>query len=274
VEVAYSRRVIVSDCLFDEAKSKGGGGYGYGVLFRDLSTLCKAENNILKDLRHAMATEVGANYCVFAYNLVIDRVRDRCMQPGISGDVGTEKWINDKKLNGISSSFITSDVTAHGNFPHQILFEGNIFYDGCVDHSHLRNGPHYFFRNRPLGQPKKYGGWQEGVGIVVMDDSDRQFIVGNVLLNDATILLQKHETERTSLDTFIAANVVQGKVDWGALGPNAALPKSLYAKAKPAFWPNELAWPAFGPDVNASATNRIPALVRWEEQYKKKGLKE
>ncbi|MCW8133387.1 MAG: hypothetical protein KIS92_23795 [Planctomycetota bacterium] len=274
LEAQTCRGVIVSGCFFDEAKSKGGGGYGYGVLFRDLSTLCKAENNIFKDLRHTLATEVGASYCVFAYNLNVDRVRDRCMQPDVSGDVGTEKWINSRAANGISEAMLTADVVAHGNMPHTNLLEGNVFYNGCVDISHKLNGPQYFFRNRPLGQPKKYGYWQEGAGIVVMGANDGQVIVGNYLANESTILLQKHDAPRSAEHCFIAANVVKGATDWGALPPNTALPKSLFLKDRPAWWPKDLAWPAYGPDVPASATNKIPAQVRWEQQYKKKGLKD
>lgn len=274
VEIAYSRGVIVRGCYFEEAKQKGGGGFGYGVLFRDLSTRCKAENNILKDLRHALATEVGANYCVFGYNLIVDRVRDRCHGPDVKGEIGTEKWINNKALNGMTTAYITSDVAAHGNFPHHILFEGNIFYNGVVDLSHKTNGPHFFFRNRALGQPKKYGGWQEGAGLVVMGENDRQVLAGNHLLNGSAILLHKADGARTSQDSYIAANIVKDQVEWGAAKPGAVLPPSLYLKAAPAWWSANLPWPAFGPGVKDSATNRIPAQVRWEETYRKKGLRE
>jgi hypothetical protein len=268
VEICYSRQVVLEGCFFDEAKEKGGGGYGYGASVRDLSTLCKVENNIFRDLRHAMATEVGVNYCVFAYNLDVDRVRDLAHSPNAPPQCRDEKWINSRKLNGITDAFITSEVAAHGNFPHQVLLEGNVFYIACVDRSHHTNGPHFFFRNCALGQPRKYGWWQEGAGIVVMGVNDDQVIVGNFLRNDSVILLQKHEDPRTSQNTLIAGNVVKGQVDWGPLPAETKLPPSLYLKERPAFWPKDLAWPPFGPDAAGAASAKIPAQLRYERESK------
>jgi hypothetical protein len=265
-EICYSRQVVVEGCLFDEAKDKGGGGYGYGVNLRDLSTLCKVENNIFRDLRHTLATEVGANYCIFAYNLNVDRVRDRCHGPNAPAECRDQKWINNRQLNGITSAFITSDICAHGNYPHNVLLEGNVFYNGCVDRSHTTNGPHVFFRNGALGQPRLYGWWQEGAGIVVMGENDNQVVVGNCLYNDSGILLQKHQDARTSQNTLIAGNIVKGQVEWGPLPADTKLPPSLYLKERPAFWPKDLPWPAFGPDVADLASARIPAQLRYERQ--------
>ncbi|MGD0090993.1 MAG: hypothetical protein ABSE73_13830, partial [Planctomycetota bacterium] len=264
VEVAYSHQVVIEGCFFDEAKEKGPGGYGYGVNLRDLSTLCKVENCVLKDLRHFLATETGASYCIYAYNFSVDRLRDFMHSPEAPKDRVNEAWINQKSQNGITSGFITADVVAHGNFPHHVLLEGNVFYNGCVDISHTTNGPHFFFRNKPLGQPKNYAYWQEGCGIAIMGENDNQVIVGNYLANDSEILLQKHDAPRGPRNVLIAGNVVQGKTDWGPLPVDTKLPPSLYLKEKPAFWPKDLAWPAYGPDVEASPRNEIPAQVRFE----------
>ncbi|MBI5832503.1 MAG: hypothetical protein HZB16_09385 [Armatimonadetes bacterium] len=262
VEICYSRQVVVEGCTFIEAQDKGPGGTGYGVEFRDLSTLCKAENNTFRDLRHAMATETGANYCIFGYNLNVDRVRDLAHSPQAGPECRDEKWINSAQRNGLTSAFITADVVAHGNFPHQILLEGNVFYVGCVDHSHTVNGPHFLFRNRALGQPKLYAWWQEGCGLVIEGENDNQVLVGNTLANDSKILLMKHTFERTSQGSLIAGNVLSGQVDWGPLPAGTKLPASLYLKARPAWWPADLAWPAFGPNTPADA--RIPAQVRYK----------
>ena len=59
--------------------------------------------------------------------------------------------------------------------------------------------------------------------------------------------------------------IVKGNFNWKHARVPAAeavdsLPKSLYLKAKPAWW-GELAWPPFGPDV-AFERNKIPAEVR------------
>jgi hypothetical protein len=267
VEICYSRQVVVEHCFFDEAKEKGGGGYGYGVNLRDLSTLCRIEDNIFRDLRHTMATEAGANCSVFAYNLNVDRVRDLAHAPNAPAECRDEKWINSKQRNGITSAFITADVVAHGNFPHTILFEGNVFYNACVDRSHKTNGPHFFFRNCALGQPPKYGWWQEGAGIVIMGPNDRQFVVGNTLRNDSVVLLQKHEDPRTSEGSLIAGNVIKGKPDWGPLPADTRLPASLFRKERPAYWPKDLVWPPFGPDVQGAATAKIPAQLRYEREH-------
>ncbi len=263
VEICYSRQVVVEGCFFDEAKEKGGGGYGYGVDLRDVSTRCKIENNIFRDLRHAMATEAGASYGIFAYNLDVDRVRNLALSPGAPPECRDEKWINSKQRNGITSAFITSEVAAHGNFAHHILFEGNLFYIACVDRSHETNGPHFFFRNCALGQPPKYGWWQEGAGFVIMGINDNQVVVGNYLRNNSVILMQKGEDPRTSLNSLIAGNVVKGMTDWGSLPVNTRLPASLFLKSRPAYWPKDLAWPPFGPDVPGSATAKIPAQLRY-----------
>jgi hypothetical protein len=266
VEICYSRQVVVEGCFFDEAKRKGGGGYGYGVCLRDLSTGCRVENNIFRDLRHTMATEAGANFGVFAYNLNVDRVRDLAHSPKAPKACRDQKWINSKARNGITNAYVTADVVAHGNFPHTILFEGNVFYDACVDRSHKTNGPHFFFRNCALGQPPKYGWWQEGAGIVIMGTNDRQFVVGNVLRNESVVLLQKHQDPRTSRGTLVAGNKVKGKVDWGPLPAGTKLPASLYRKERPAYWPADLAWPPFGPDVGDPTGHGIPAQIRYERK--------
>ena len=263
VEICYSRQIVVERCRFIEAQDKGGGGYGYGVEFRDLSTLCKAEDNLFRDLRHAMATETGASYCIFGYNLHVDRVRDLAHRPDAPAECRDQAWLNSRARNGLSDAYVTADVVAHGNQPHQILLEGNVFYVGCVDHSHSPNGPHVFFRNRALGQPKRYGWWQEGCGLVIEGDNDRQVMVGNELANDSTVLLMKHTYARTSLGSLIAGNLLSGRVDWGELPADTVLPPSLYLKTRPAFWPAELAWPAFGP--GATANGSIPAQLRYAQ---------
>jgi hypothetical protein len=125
-----------------------------------------------------------------------------------------------------------------------------------------------FFRNRALGQPDHYDGWLEGYGFAVDGISDDQSIVANQV--DATSLLliidRTDEYGRLAEGILTAANVVGGSVDWDGFAPETPLPPSLYRGARPEFWPPELPWPPFGPDVAGSATNRIPAQIRWEEE--------
>jgi len=148
---------------------------------------------------------------------------------------------------------------------------GNVFYNACVDVSHningphfLINGPHFLFRNKALGQPKYYGWWQESCGITIMGENDGQIVVGNVLANDSKIFLHKHSAPRLPEDTLIVGNVVKGETDWGPMPADTKLPRSLYLTEKPSFWPEDLAWPPFGPDVPESGQSKLPAQLRYE----------
>ncbi len=80
------------------------------------------------------------------------------------------------------------------------------------------------------------------------------------------ILLQKHTDSRTSENSLIGGNVIKGQVDWGGLAPTDKLPPSLYLAARPTFWSENLPWPAFGPDVAGSASAKIPAQLRYEQE--------
>jgi hypothetical protein len=167
------------------------------------------------------------------------------------------------------NAYITGDVAVHGNFAHFNLYEGNLFYIGSVDDSHGQNGPHMFFRNKALGQPAHYDGWLEGYGFAVDGISDNQSFVGNDVLADSLVYVidRTDEYGRLAEGTFTAANVLHGTVDWDGFPPETPLPASLYLESRPDFWPSDLAWPPYGPDVTGSATNRIPAQVRWEEEH-------
>jgi hypothetical protein len=56
---------------------------------------------------------------------------------------------------------------------------------------------------------------------------------------------------------------VTGLVTWDATITTQQMPPSLTYSQKPAFWGSS-PWPAFGPDVAASLTNKIPAQLRYE----------
>ncbi|MEO8083122.1 MAG: glycosyl hydrolase family 28-related protein [Ardenticatenales bacterium] len=56
---------------------------------------------------------------------------------------------------------------------------------------------------------------------------------------------------------------VTNGVVWDPAIPDHTLPASLYLSAKPAWWGDELAWPAIGPDVTPMV-GKIPAQVRYE----------
>lgn len=268
VSLRWSHNVIVSGSFFNETVFNGPGNFnGYGVLIRNLCTKILVTNNVFRDVRHHMPLEVGANYNVFSYNFAVDSVRDYCHENGEaectndpSCNCEDTGWINGQ------NAYITGDLAVHGNFPHHNLYEGNVFYIGTVDNSHQQNGPHMFFRNKALGQPAHYDGWLEGYGFAVDGISDDQSIVGNEVAADSLLLMIDRTSQygRLAEGILTAANVVRGVVDWDAFPADTPLPSSLYLQVAPDYWPGDLTWPPYGPDVTGSATNEIPAQIRWE----------
>ena len=83
---------------------------------------------------------------------------------------------------------------------------------------------------------------------------------------------QELQTELRAAPETVAAPVIPGIEDvlrvLGPLPPETKLPPSLYLKDMPTFWPKDLAWPPFGPEVAGSASARIPAQLRYEVQYR------
>jgi hypothetical protein len=195
-------------------------------------------------------------------------VRDKCLTDK-PAECAQQAWIESATANGITSGTLESDLCLHGNYPHTNLLEGNVGYIAVFDYVHYANGPnHLLYRNSLRGQPKPYGYWQEGDSAWVDGPSDHETFIGNHLLNDSVIQLLMSDGPRLPLETFVGANVVHGAVEAGDLAQAVSLPPSLYLDAKPDFWPAGMAWPPFGPDVSASATNKIPAQVRYESgQY-------
>ena len=65
-------------------------------------------------------------------------------------------------------------------------------------------------------------------------------------------------------DCFFDEAKVKGEVDWGPLPADTRLPPSLYLKNRPSFWPEDLVWPPFGPDVSEWVKKKLPAQLRYE----------
>jgi uncharacterized protein (TIGR03382 family) len=120
-----------------------------------------------------------------------------------------------------------------------------------------------FFRNKVRGQPDPYGYWREGVGILLGSSTDRQNVVANMLINGSDLVID-HEDGQVE-DLFIEGNVVDGSAEWDTLEMSSALPDSLYRDAPPRFWPSDMVWPPFGPDIEYAATNQVPAERRYWE---------
>lgn len=106
--------------LFDGTDTRG-----YGVTLNMHTGNCLVENNIFKNLRHAMMVKTGANGNVFSYNYSRDPHR-------------SEPIAN-----------YTGDISIHGHYAYANLFEENIVQNIFIDHYWGPGGPlNTFLRNR------------------------------------------------------------------------------------------------------------------------------
>ena len=135
-----------------------------------------------------------------------------------------------------------NSISIHGQYAHNNLIEGNISdRDMVTDGAHEANGPYNsFFRNRT----RKTGN--------IYAPTSQTLVVGN---------------EASSLGTagsgnYLAANEVNGTVQWGALSAASVIPASLYLTSKPVFLDAAQPWPLFGPGGATPA----PTYVRIENK--------
>jgi hypothetical protein len=141
-----------------------------------------------------------------------------------------------------------NDIGLHANWAYMNLFEGNRFSEGYADNSKAGQGfmdptgpGNTWFRNYATGQ----------IGSI-NSATARQNVIGNKL---SLIRL-------SGSDHYNGANMENGVVKWGSLGPSSRIPASLYLTAKPAFL-GSTAWPVYGPSAaDWGAANRLPAAVR------------
>ena len=125
ISIMNSSNIEVSGSYFHGAFSYGGGGSAYGVVCHMSTGDCLIENNIFRNLRHAMLLQAGCNGNVYAYNYSLQQKRTEF------------------------PSDAAQDLVLHGNYPYANLFEENISQNIGGDVSHGKNGPaNVFFRNR------------------------------------------------------------------------------------------------------------------------------
>lgn len=124
-------KVTVSGCYFFDAQVRGDGGQGYGILMQgrakglDIqnqpygSIYCLIENNIFRNLRHAIVLQERPQQNVIGYNFSIESFEYSTNMP---------------------------DLSFHGRFnllhgPSYNLIEGNVFREVKFDMTHNENGP-------------------------------------------------------------------------------------------------------------------------------------
>lgn len=106
--------------LFDGTDTRG-----YGVTLNMHTGNTLVENNIFKNLRHAMMVKTGANGNVFSYNY--------SREPHRSEPIAN----------------YSGDISVHGHYPYANLFEENIVQNLFIDHYWGPGGPlNTFLRNR------------------------------------------------------------------------------------------------------------------------------
>lgn len=225
VKISGSTHIEVSNNYFHSAFAYGVNGQGYGVTCEFTSGNCKIENNIFRQLRHAMLLQAGANGNAFSYNY--------SLQP-----FNTDTFPNN----------LSGDIVLHGNYPYQNLFEGNIVQNIIADVSHGINGPfNTFLRNRA----ELYGifivdGGGDSTNIVGNEITGKGYLQGNYYLEGTG----NFEYGNTKKDTLVPEGTTQ------------LTEKSYLYSSTPAFWNTAAAWPSMG-RPNLPGTNTIPAKQRY-----------
>lgn len=223
VSMESSYRCEVRSSFFHLAHYYGGGGFGHGVSLIRHTTSCLVEDNIFSELRHAMIISLGVNGCVFGYNYSRVPICDQCSDP--------------------------ADISLHGWYPFQNLYEGNVADELVISDYWGPAGPgNTVFRNciRPEG-------------IAVLDHSHGQSVIGNYLPAAPGNLVF---VDPTVEGTIVHGNLVGDTIQWDPNNPDHTLADSMYLDARPSYF-GALDWPPIGGDRGPFCTN--PAFERWEK---------
>lgn len=223
--VNFSRYITVSGNECHRAYDYGGGGNGYGIVAGNVATDCLYENNLLHHLRHAIMAKRGSSGNVFAYNYATRTLR----WPESKGPI--------------------ADVSIHGHYSYQNLFEGNVVqFVESADFWGPTGPLTTFFRNRVA------------LFLQIQDHSHYTNLIGNELEQG------KIEIHPSVEHTLMVGNLEEGTRPGDV---EADLPASLYYAERPAFWPDTLPWPSIGPGTDPEQDLVIPAQLRREKQTRR-----
>jgi len=189
VIVEYSYNISIMNSRFGFARNYGTGGAGYGVAVQNRSSNVYIANNEFEHLRHAVVLKEGANHCVIGYNW-------------------SHNWAI---LNPEVQIEAEADMSIHGFYSHNNLFEGNLCNNIFYADYWGPTGPNTVtFRNR-------FYGLDSLDGVYVDDYSHHQSVIANIIPSKASLWVHS-----SCDDVYVAANVVDGVTQWNTLTPGAA----------------------------------------------------
>lgn len=217
ISLERSYQAEIRQNYFHHSYDYGGDGHGYGIALSDRAGNSLIEDNIFYHLRHAMMVKAGATGNVFGYNYSVGTVETS------SGQL-----------------YPMPDISLHGHYPNFNLFEGNIVDDIRSGDFWGPSGPgNTFFRNTVSVERHIYG-------IQLLDKSNKQNVVGNIIAN-------KLDIHSSVTNTLKHGNRINGDLKWNQNIEDHNIPVSYYYDIKPAFL-GSLPWPAIDPVAN-TATN-------------------
>lgn len=199
---------------------------GYGITLNMHTGNCLIENNIFRNLRHAMMVKTGANGNVFAYNY--------------SREPHRSEPIND----------YSGDISVHGHYTYANLFEENIVQNIIIDHYWGPGGPlNTFFRNRT-----------ELYGIIMTTNNELETAHQNFVGNEITNSFPYGFYTLTGQDHFEYGNNDGGNAI--PSGTSNLTDHSYYYTERPWFLESAIAYPGIGYPNSLSQFNN-PAKERW-----------
>jgi hypothetical protein len=208
VAISGSAHIEVRDSYFNDAYRHDGGGHGYGVLLQDTTTHTLVENNVFRNLRHAMIWKEGANGNVIAYNYSTD---------------GNQE-----------GSTVAKDISGHGHYAFGNLIEGNI---ALFIHASDFWGPigpnNTYLRNRTTAER-----------ILIEDGTKNQNILGNELVSPTSPFVI---VDGTSTGAYVHGNNEGSTLQWRS-GEAQTVVASYFYNTAPTFWNITDPWPSMGPE--------------------------
>lgn len=217
----------VRDSYFSQSFTYGSSGEGYGVMLGQHVGSCLVENNIFNHLRHGMLSKQGANGNVFGYNYAINAY-----------------WSDE--------SGVPPAITAHGQYPFENLFEGNIVQRITMADYWGPCGPgNTFLRNRVT----EYD-------LAIQDNSNDENLIANELTGGTNIIDTSGfgSPIANSYGTFEDGNNINGTITYDTIY-GTTLANSYYLSSTPVFWDGN-PWPSIGPEFTLGS-GTIPAQNRY-----------